>query len=59
MRNLDEIIHSVNSMYSKRETTMLSLKDEENGFVSLNTIAEKWYTVLNGTISNFSHEMIL
>ena len=57
MRNLDEIIHSVNNMYSKRETTMLSLKDEENGFISLNTTAEKWYTVLNGTISNFSKDL--
>ena len=46
MRNLDEIIHTVNSMYGKGETTMLMLKDEKGGLIRVNTTAEKWYIVL-------------
>ena len=57
MHNQDEIMHTVNSMYSKAETTTLSLKDGENGLISVNTTAEKWYVVLNGTFSNVSHDL--
>jgi AraC-like DNA-binding protein len=57
MLNLDEIIHTVNSMYSKGETTTLSLKDEKEGLIRVNTAAEKWYVVLNGIFSNVSHDL--
>ncbi|HEU5165267.1 MAG TPA: AraC family transcriptional regulator [Chitinophagaceae bacterium] len=57
MDNLDEIIHTVNSMYTTRETKMLMLKDEKHGLIRLNTAAEKWYTVLSGTFSNVSHDL--
>ncbi len=57
MRNLDEIIHTVNGIYSKGQTTMLSLKDEKDGLIRVNTEAEKWYVVLNGTFCNFNHDL--
>jgi AraC-like DNA-binding protein len=57
MRNLDEIIHTVNSMYSKGETTLLTLKDEKGGLIRVNTAAEKWYIVLNGIFCNVSHDL--
>src|ERR1700757_562368 len=57
MRNLDEIIHTVNGMYSKAETTTLSLNDEREGLIRVNTAAEKWYIVLNGIFSNISQDL--
>jgi len=57
MHNLDEIIHTVNGMYSKRETAMLSLKDEKEGLIRVNIAGEKWYTVLNGIFCNVSHDL--
>ena len=57
MRNLDEIIHTVNSIYSKAETNMLSLKDENKGFIRVNAAAEKWYIVLNGIFCNVSQDL--
>ncbi len=57
MRNLDEIIHTVNNMYSKGETTMFMLKDEKGGLIRVNTAAEKWYVVLNGIFCNVSHDL--
>lgn len=57
MRNLDEIIHTVNSIYSKGETTMLTLKDEKEGFIRVNAAAEKWFIVLNGIFCNVSHDL--
>ncbi len=59
MHHLDEIIHTVNSMYSKAETTLLSLKDEKEGLIRVSTAAEKWYIVLNGTFRNVSRICIL
>jgi AraC-like DNA-binding protein len=57
VRNLDEIIHTVNSMYSKAETNMFALKDEKEGLIRVNTTAEKWYIVLNGVFHNVSHDL--
>jgi AraC-like DNA-binding protein len=57
MRNLDEIIHTVNSMYSKGETSMLKLTDEKEGLIHVNVAAEKWYIVLNGNFCNVSHDL--
>jgi AraC-like DNA-binding protein len=57
MRNLDEITHTVNGMYSKGETTMLILKDEKGGLIRVNTDAEKWYIVLSGTFCNVSQDL--
>src|SRR6478609_4479878 len=57
MLNLDEIIHTVNGIYSKGETTMFSLKDEKDGLIRVNSAAEKWYTVLTGTFYNVSHDL--
>ncbi|HLA57413.1 MAG TPA: AraC family transcriptional regulator [Puia sp.] len=57
MRNLDQIIHTVNSMYSNGETAMLSMKDEKDGLIRVNTSAEKWYIVLNGIFCNVSHDL--
>ena len=57
MLNPDEIIHTVNSIYSKAETTMLTLKDEKNGLIRVNSAAEKWYIVLNGSFCNVSHDL--
>lgn len=57
MLNQEEIIHTVNSMYSKGETTMLTVNDEKHGLIRVNTAAEKWYTVLNGTFCNVSHDL--
>ena len=57
MRNLDEIIHTVNGMYSKGETTTLKLKDEKQGLIHVSTAAEKWYIVINGNFCNVSHDL--
>jgi len=57
MHNVEEIIHTVNSIYNNRETTMLMLKDEKEGLIRVNAAAEKWYTVLNGTFRNVSHDL--
>src|SRR6476646_6755199 len=57
MRNLDEIIHTVNSMYSNGVTTKFKLKDEKEGLIRLNTAAEKWYIVLNGFFSNLNQDL--
>jgi AraC-like DNA-binding protein len=57
MRNLDEIIHTVNSIYSKGETTMLTRKDEKEGLIRVIAAAEKWFIVLNGTFCNVSHDL--
>lgn len=57
MHNQDEIIHTVNSMYSKGETTALMLKDEKGGLIRVNTTAEKWYIVLNGIFCNVNHDL--
>ena len=57
MRNLDQIIHTVNSMYSKAETAALALKDEKKGLIRVNTAEEKWYVVLNGIFCNVSHDL--
>jgi AraC-like DNA-binding protein len=59
MPNLDEIIHNVNSMYSKGETTMLTHKEEKEGFIRVNTAAEKWFIVLNGIFCNVSQDLHL
>ena len=45
MRNLDEIIHTINSIYSHGETTMLMLKDEKDGLIRVNTAL--WTSVYN------------
>jgi len=57
MLNLDEIIHTVNSMYSKGETTILTLKDDKEGLIRVNTAAEKWFIVLNGIFCNVSQDL--
>src|SRR6195952_1124073 len=57
MHNLNEIIHTVNNMYSNGETTMLMLKDEKDGLIRVNTAAEKWYVVLNGIFCNVNHDL--
>ena len=57
MRNVDEIIHTVNSMYSKGETTLLTLRDEKEGLIRVNTAAEKWFVVLNGVFCNVSQDL--
>jgi AraC-like DNA-binding protein len=57
VHNQDEIIHTVNSMYSKGETTALMLKDEKGGLIRVNTTAEKWYIVLNGIFCNVNHDL--
>ena len=57
MRNLEEIIHTVNSIYGNGKTCTLSLKDEHDGLIHVNTTAEKWYTVLNGAFKNVSHDL--
>ena len=57
MRDLDEIIHTINSMYSKAETTTLSFNDEKEGLIRVNTAAEKWYIVLNGIFSNVTQDL--
>ena len=57
MFNLDEIIHTVNSIYSKGETTMLTLKDKKEGLIRVSTAAEKWFIVLNGNFCNVSHDL--
>ncbi len=57
MRNLDEIIHTVNGMYSKGETNTLTFKDEKEGLIRVNAAAEKWYIVLNGIFCNISQDL--
>ena len=57
MRNLDEIVYTVNNMYSKGETTSLALKDEKEGVIRVKTTAESWYVVLNGIFSNVSQDL--
>ena len=57
MHNLDEIIYTVNNIYSKGETTMLTLKDEKEGLIRVNAASEKWYIVLNGTFCNVDHDL--
>ena len=57
MHNVDEIVHTVNSMYSNRETRELLHKDEKGGLIRLNTAAEKWYVVLNGIFSNVDRDL--
>jgi len=57
MHNLDEIIHTVNSIYSKGETTRLTCKDEKEGLIRVSTAAEKWFIVLNGSFCNVSHDL--
>jgi AraC-like DNA-binding protein len=57
MRNLDEIIHTVNKIYNSGETTKLTLKDEKEGLIRVNAAAEKWYIVLNGIFCNVSHDL--
>ena len=57
MRNLDQITDTVNNIYSKGETSMLSLKDDKKGLIRVNAAAEKWYVVLNGIFSNVSQDL--
>ncbi len=57
MRNLDEIIHTVNGIYSNGETSALTLKDENKGLIRVNAAAEKWYVVLNGIFCNVSQDL--
>src|SRR5689334_8630097 len=57
MRNVDEIINTVNNIYNGRETTMLMLEDEKEGLIRVKAAAEKWYIVLNGTFRNVSHDL--
>jgi len=57
MRNLDEIIHTVNSIYSKGETTMLTLKDEKRGFIRVNAAAEKMVYSFERHFCNVSHDL--
>ena len=57
MNNPDEIIHTINGMYSKGETTTLKLKDEKHGLIHVSTAAEKWYVVINGNFRNVSHDL--
>lgn len=59
MLNLDEIIHTVNNIYGKGETSTLTLKDEKDGFIRVNASAEKWYIVLNGAFNNISQDLHL
>jgi hypothetical protein len=57
MLHRDEIIHTVNGIYSNGESTLLKLKDEKEGFIRVNTAAEKWFIVLNGIFCNVSHDL--
>ncbi|MEO6978016.1 MAG: AraC family transcriptional regulator [Mucilaginibacter sp.] len=57
MHNLDEIIHTVNSMYGNAETTLLKLKDEKQGLIQVNTDAEKWYIAIKGNFCNVGHDL--
>ena len=57
MRDLDEIIHTVNGIYSNGETSALTLKDENKGLIRVNATAEKWYVVLNGIFCNVSQDL--
>lgn len=57
MNNLDEIIHTINGMYSKKENASLKLKDEKQGLIHVSTDAEKWYVVISGNFSNLSHDL--
>jgi AraC-like DNA-binding protein len=57
VRNLDEIIYTVNNIYSSGETNKLALNDEKAGLIRVNAAAEKWYVVLNGIFSNVSHDL--
>ena len=57
VRNLDQVIHTVNGMYSNGETAMLALKDEKEGLIRVNTAAEKWYIVLNGVFCNVNRDL--
>lgn len=57
MHSVDEIINTVNSIYNNRETTILELKDGEEGLIRVRAAAEKWYVVLNGTFRNVSHDL--
>jgi len=44
-------------MYSKGENKTLMLKDEKDGLIRVNTVAEKWYIVLNGAFCNVSDDL--
>jgi AraC-like DNA-binding protein len=57
MKNVDEIINTINGIYNNRVTTVLMLKDEKEGLIRVNAAAEKWYIVLNGSFSNVSHDL--
>jgi|SRR5690242_6789361 len=59
MLNVDEIIHTVNGIYSNGGTRKLAIKDENDGIIRVNTVAEKWYLVLNGIFSNVSRDLYL
>jgi AraC-like DNA-binding protein len=59
MQNLPELIHTVNTIYSKGQSTSLSVKDEKEGVIRLKATAEKWYLVLNGIFCNLSQDLHL
>jgi len=57
VRDLDEIIHTVNGIYTNGQTSALSLKDENKGLIRVNAAAEKWYIVLSGTFCNVDRDL--
>ncbi len=57
MQNLDEIIHTVNGLYSNGKTDMLNLREEKGGLIRVNTASEKWYTVLSGIFCHVSQDL--
>jgi AraC-like DNA-binding protein len=57
VRNLDEIIHTVNGIYSKPENSQFTLKDENKGLIRVNAAAAKWYVILNGIFCNISQDL--
>jgi AraC-like DNA-binding protein len=59
MQNLPELIHTVNTIYSKGQSTSLSVKDEKEGVIRLKATAEKWYLVLNGIFCNLGQDLHL
>jgi AraC-like DNA-binding protein len=50
-------MHTVNSMYNKAETSVLSIKNEKEGLIRVNTAAEKWYIVLKGIFCNVREDL--
>jgi AraC-like DNA-binding protein len=55
--NLDEIIHTVNTIYSNGQSGMLKIEDDKEGLIRVNSAVQKWHIVLTGSFRNVSRDL--